>query len=67
MNCKQCENWKQRGDEQFDRAEQLQSILNHTEESNDELADRLRERDEEIARLQRILTDNGIEFQIECN
>ena len=64
MEC-ECENWKQRGDEQYDRAEQLQSILNHTEDANDELADRLRERDDEIARLQKLLDENNISYQIE--
>lgn len=56
--CNDCENWKQRGDELFDE-------LDRTNNEYNGLADRLRTRDDEIARLQGLLTANGIDFQEE--
>jgi archaellum component FlaC len=60
--CVDCENWKRRGDEQFDRAEQLSELLDRMQDAFDELADRLRECDEEIERLQKLLTKHNVCF-----
>lgn len=54
-----------RGDEQFDRAEQIQSILDLKEEAIEELADKLRDRDEEIVKLRGLLNINGVKWEIE--
>ena len=48
--CEECENHIRRGDELFDNMDTLQREPNHLEEQYGQLADRLRERDELIAK-----------------
>lgn len=48
--CEECESWKRRGDESFDLYQQELIMVRHQEEVIESLADRLRERDELIAK-----------------
>lgn len=63
----EAENWKARGDFEFDRAEQLDKIVDQKEEVINDLADRLRERDEDNERLCKILIANGLGYLIEID
>lgn len=48
--CQECENWKRRGDEKYDQLQDAVKVIAHQEKVIESLADRLRERDELIAK-----------------
>jgi hypothetical protein len=60
LKCEDCENHIRRGDEQYDRAEQLSKLYDQKQDAFNELADRLRERDFEVVSLRKLLAKSGI-------